>query len=140
MIAVICPDSAYAEYVEQVLEARRRVAHVWNMAWTSADDADAISDVNETVLAEEEEGWLSGDSLALSAAAASGEREGLNELLMRARSHDRDHLDIPPHLYALWQEAVVATARARDPEWDARVETAWRAITGFMIEFMSSRY
>ncbi|MCB0996345.1 MAG: P-loop NTPase [Acidimicrobiales bacterium] len=42
MIAVICPDSAYAEYVEQVLEARRRVAHVWNMAWTSADDAEAI--------------------------------------------------------------------------------------------------
>ena len=79
-------------------------------------------------------------SLELAAAAARGEREGLNELLMRARTHDRDHLDIAPALYALWREALIATAAEHDPDWDAEVEEAWRAVLGFMVEFMSSRY
>ena len=79
-------------------------------------------------------------SLELAAAAARGKREGLDEMLMRARTHDRKHLDIAPALYVLWLETLVTTAAEHDPDWDDEVEGAWRTILGFMADFMSMRH
>lgn len=79
-------------------------------------------------------------SIELCAAACEGEREGLNELTMRARTHDRAHLDIRPALYDLWRETLIAAAATCDEAWDAEVERAWREVLGFIIEFMTARY
>ena len=79
-------------------------------------------------------------SLELCAAAADGEREGLNELTMRARTHDHAHLDIRPALYDLWLEALLETAAECDTEWDEDVDRAWRNVLGFVVGFMTARY
>lgn len=42
MIVVICPDPAYADYVDQVLQGRSPVSHLWDMAWMSPDDTPDI--------------------------------------------------------------------------------------------------
>lgn len=79
-------------------------------------------------------------SLQLSAAATEGDPDGLAELTARAETHDRDHLDITPGLYNLWQRAVVAAARECNPDWTADVETAWHTILGFVVLHMTRRY
>lgn len=79
-------------------------------------------------------------SLQLSANATDGDPKALAELRARGTTHNRHHLDITPELYDLWLEALVATARKFDPEWDDSVESAWRTILGFVIQRMISAY
>jgi hemoglobin-like flavoprotein len=56
-----------------------------------------------------------------------------------AARHGRQDLDIPPHLYDLWIECLVETARAHDPELAPGVEAAWREILVFGADYMRSR-
>lgn len=79
-------------------------------------------------------------SLRLTAGAASGDVESLQELRERAETHDRLHLDIPPRLYELWRDAIIETAREFDPAWDAEVEQSWRSILGHVIHQMTKHY
>jgi hemoglobin-like flavoprotein len=57
-----------------------------------------------------------------------------------ARRHDRHHLDIEPDLYDLWLESLIDTVRECDPDFDAKVEQAWRSVLRYGIDYMSSRY
>ncbi len=79
-------------------------------------------------------------SLQLTAAATTGDSEGLRELRARAESHDRDHLNIRPHLYDLWRTSLIETARDYDDEWDDDVEDAWNRILGHVINQMTRYY
>lgn len=79
-------------------------------------------------------------SLELCAGATSGEPETLCELSERAATHDRRHLDIKPPMYDFWLEAIVATAREFDPQWNESVEAAWRRILGYAVEHMLRKY
>jgi len=49
-------------------------------------------------------------SLLLCAEATAGRTEALREVNERATTHDRDHLNIEPHLYAVWTDTLIATA------------------------------
>jgi len=80
------------------------------------------------------------NSLRLSAGATSGDLEAMQELKARAETHNRDHLDIPPHLYRYWLEAILGTAQEFDPEWDDETEAAWQRILGHIVKFMASHY
>jgi hemoglobin-like flavoprotein len=57
-----------------------------------------------------------------------------------ARRHDRHHLNIEPELYGLWLEALIATVRECDTEFDLSIEKAWRSVLGYGIEYMTSHY
>lgn len=79
-------------------------------------------------------------SLALIADATAGRQKSLQELNERARTHDRDHLDITPELYDLWLEALIETVEECDMHYNATVGKAWRKIMGFAVDYMKARY
>lgn len=79
-------------------------------------------------------------SLRLVAGAVAGERAALQELRDRAETHDRRHLDVSPHLYEIWLEALIKTASEYDDRWDARVESAWRETLQHVINQMIHYY
>lgn len=57
-----------------------------------------------------------------------------------AKRHAKSELDIRPELYALWLETLIATVSEIDPDFNNKVETAWRDIMTFGIEYMLSKY
>jgi PAS domain S-box-containing protein len=79
-------------------------------------------------------------SLELAADATVGKPQSIRELTERARSHDRNHLNIQPELYDYWLDELVATARDCDLEWTDQIEAAWRRILGHVTAFMKARY
>ncbi|MCA8883181.1 MAG: globin, partial [Rhodobacteraceae bacterium] len=79
-------------------------------------------------------------SLNLSAGAVSGEPFALRELKERAESHDRHHLNIEPHLYDFWLNALIETAREFDDKWNPTIEHAWRTTFQHVIDYMRRRY
>lgn len=79
-------------------------------------------------------------SLRLAAGATAGDPESLKELRERARTHDRNHLNIEPKLYDVWLESVIKTVAEYDEEWDETVEKNWRTILGYVISYMVKRY
>jgi len=79
-------------------------------------------------------------SLELVAKATAGDPEGLSELSERAATHSRAQLNIAPHLYEVWTEALIATAVEADPDWTLEIESAWRFILGVAVGHMTRRY
>lgn len=79
-------------------------------------------------------------SLKLTAMATEGDKEGLRELTERAKTHDRDHLNIKPELYDLWKTAVTETAKEFDDKWNEPIEKAWDKILGYVINHMARKY
>lgn len=79
-------------------------------------------------------------SLRLAAGATAGNPESLRELRERATTHDRNHLDIAPHLYSLWLAALMETACKHDVLWNAAIEEAWEIILGHVIDHMIAHY
>jgi len=82
------------------------------------------------------------DTLYVVANAVQGEEGSVarSELPRLAERHSRRGLDIAPHLYGLWADCLVATARATDPHFDAMIETAWRETLEYGSRFMIERY
>ena len=79
-------------------------------------------------------------SLRMMVLASVGGDAGDLYLEYIAKRHDRHHLNIEPDLYSLWLEALIATVREFDPEFDLSVEKAWRSVLGYGIEYMTSHY
>lgn len=82
------------------------------------------------------------DSLYVVANAVQGEEGSIarGELPRLAKRHNREGLDVGPHLYVLWTDCLVATARATDPQFDAAVEAAWRETLAFGVRYLADRY
>ena len=66
-------------------------------------------------------------SLYLVMRAAHGLEDGLDHLSEVAESHGKRGLNIGPHLYQYWLDALLATAGETDPQWDDELDKAWRA-------------
>jgi hemoglobin-like flavoprotein len=54
--------------------------------------------------------------------------------------HGPGHSDVPPDLYTLWLESLMATAREFDPAWDPDVELAWRLTLAPGIAYLQHAY
>ncbi|HSP56757.1 MAG TPA: hypothetical protein VLO12_00455, partial [Halomonas sp.] len=54
--------------------------------------------------------------------------------------HGREHLDIPPHLYDLWLEALIETVRRFDDQYTDEAELAWRLVMAPGIVYMKFHY
>lgn len=57
-----------------------------------------------------------------------------------ALSHNRDNLNIKPHLYDLWLDAVCQTVQQLDIQFTPDLEHAWREQLQHGIQFITSRY
>ncbi|MDP3920583.1 MAG: globin [Candidatus Omnitrophota bacterium] len=54
--------------------------------------------------------------------------------------HAKTEKDIPPAMYRIWLESLVATVKKWDPKFDNKVESAWRDVMSPGIEFMIAKY
>lgn len=79
-------------------------------------------------------------SLKLTLMAAYGTPESTRGLSSLADTHSRQGRDIPPHLYALWLDALVQSASEHDPQFTPELGLAWRDMLGPTIQFLTSRY
>jgi len=79
-------------------------------------------------------------TLYMVALVASGDEFAENYLAKIAEGHDRRHLNIEPDLYDLWRDTLIRTVAAVDPQYNARVESAWRAVLQRGVDYMVQRY
>lgn len=61
-------------------------------------------------------------------------------MLALAQRHNKAHADVPPNLYDLWLAALIETVKEYDPEYDDKVEIAWRMQLAAGIEYMKFQY
>jgi hemoglobin-like flavoprotein len=57
-----------------------------------------------------------------------------------ALQHSKSVLDIGADLYNDWLEALITTVNVIDPEYTKEIETAWRIVMNYGIEYMKSKY
>ncbi len=57
-----------------------------------------------------------------------------------AESHNKNNLNIKPHLYKLWLDSLVMAANSIDPLFDLNTEKLWRETLQPGIDFMVSRF
>jgi hemoglobin-like flavoprotein len=81
-----------------------------------------------------------GQSLYLMVMAAEGGEAAVAYLDRIAERHARGALDIRPELYDVWLDALIATARELDSEFDDETEAVWREMIRPGIEIMRARY
>lgn len=79
-------------------------------------------------------------------------RNGVMQIILVARgmsdrklrdlgeSHSRKRMDIKPEWYALWEEALLKTVRAHDPEWTPELQQAWREVLKPGIDLIRGAY
>jgi hemoglobin-like flavoprotein len=82
------------------------------------------------------------DSLLVLAVAAQGRQDSpaWESLPTLAARHSKRQLDVPPHLYDLWLECLIQSARQCDPEFSPSVERAWRETLAVGIAYMKGNY
>jgi hemoglobin-like flavoprotein len=79
-------------------------------------------------------------SLYIMMVASSGRPEFNDHLQQIAKLHSRTELDIKPELYDQWLDCLLQAVKEFDPLFDLDIETAWRRVLQYGIEFMKSRY
>ncbi|ONM43467.1 globin [Halopseudomonas pachastrellae] len=57
-----------------------------------------------------------------------------------ARSHSRDKLDIQPHLYTHWIDALIRTVEQHDKQANAETARAWREVLNKGVEVIQAGY
>lgn len=67
---------------------------------------------------------------------------GMPDTKLRAlgESHSRHRMDIKPHLYDIWVDALMATVACHDTAFDATVGRAWREVLTKGIEVIQRHY
>ena len=63
-----------------------------------------------------------------------------NLLSKIADRHNKNNLNIRPHLYPQWLDSLIAAAKSIDPLFDMNTEILWRKIMQPGIDHMISRY
>jgi len=66
--------------------------------------------------------------------------EAVEELERLAERHSRRGVDIPPHLYSLWLDALCEAVEKHDPEYKPTLNDKWRAAMRPGIELLMSKY
>ncbi|HLV78086.1 MAG TPA: globin domain-containing protein [Marinobacter sp.] len=79
-------------------------------------------------------------------------RNGVMQIILVARgmsdrklrdlgeSHNRHNYDIKPEWYDLWEQALLKTVRAHDPEWTPELQQAWREVMKPGIDLIRGAY
>lgn len=69
--------------------------------------------------------------------ASSSEVEDMTQI---AKLHNRQHLNIEPHLYDCFLQSILAAVKKYDTRYNPQIESAWRKMMQYGIEFMKSHY
>lgn len=83
---------------------------------------------------------LLGDSLVHVLNFAAGDPQAKSKMELLASTHSMDRLNVDPDFYAVWEDSLLETLQARDPQWNDRLETEWRNQLRPAIDLMTSRY
>lgn len=83
---------------------------------------------------------LLGISLQMMLAAGYGSPGSTAELTRLGHIHGRKGRDIPPHLYRLWLDSLVAAAAEFDQPFSPELEMAWRQMLEPGIQTMIAAY
>lgn len=62
------------------------------------------------------------------------------QVIRLSQSHSREGLNIHPHLYYYWIEAVVLTAKSCDSSWYDDLEYYWREVVFYPVSFIISQW
>ena len=76
-------------------------------------------------------------SMAYMTSAYDNKSSPLTEI---ADKHNKNNLNIRPHLYSLWIDSLIASAKLIDPLFDINTEKMWREVLQSGIDYMISRY
>ena len=76
-------------------------------------------------------------SMAYMTSAYNNESSHLSKIADR---HNKNNLNIKPHLYPLWLDSLIAAGKSIDPLFDMDTEKLWREIMQPGIDHMVSRY
>ncbi len=63
-----------------------------------------------------------------------------SQVLRIARSHSNSAMNIHPHNYYYWIEALIMTGKEFDPKWYHEMEYYWREVVSMPVSFMISQY
>ncbi len=62
------------------------------------------------------------------------------QVIRLSQTHAKKNLNIHPHDYYYWIEALVMTVKAQDPLWNKDYEYYWREVISYPVTFMISQY
>jgi hemoglobin-like flavoprotein len=129
-------NELFLDSLERCTKSKKFIPTFYNRFISASDD---ISDKFRHTDFERQNRMLL-RSLKLAALAADGHPEGLRDILERAVSHSRQHLNIEPRLYNFWRSALIETSRQFDDQWDDEIEVAWLTILEHVINQMIKHY
>ncbi len=70
----------------------------------------------------------------------SAEEEGGGKLYLEHLGRVHHRLDIKPEQYDTWLQSLLISVKRCDPEFDQKIETAWRNVMSRSIEVLLSQY
>ncbi len=62
------------------------------------------------------------------------------QVIRLSQTHAKKNLNIHPHDYYYWIEALVMTVKTQDPLWNKDYEYYWREVISYPVTFMISQY
>jgi len=80
------------------------------------------------------------ESLLMMLLVDQNEPGAIQELKRLGEQHSRRGVDIPPHLYDLWLDALCEAVEKHDPEFEPTLNDKWRAAMRPGIKMIVSRY
>mgnify|MGYP000633205284 CR=1 FL=1 len=54
--------------------------------------------------------------------------------------HNRNNLDLKPHLYPFWIDSLIKSVEIHDPKFDAEIESSWRKVLGKVTDDIIKQY
>ncbi|TNE96155.1 MAG: globin [Deltaproteobacteria bacterium] len=74
-------------------------------------------------------GYISGD-----------DKNARVQFLRLCKTHNKKNMNIHPHNYYYWIEALIMAGKECDANWHDDLEYYWREVVSFPVMFMSSMY
>ena len=62
------------------------------------------------------------------------------QVLRISRSHSKFNMNVHPHEYYYWIEALILTVKNHDPQWMQDLTYYWREVISYPIMFIVSQY
>lgn len=76
----------------------------------------------------------------MSLVANNASSSDLEDMSRVAKLHNREHLDIGPHLYDCFMDSILAAVKKYDSRYDEKIDDAWQKMMLHGIEFMKAHY
>ncbi len=72
--------------------------------------------------------------------AAKGNSISQKKIKQLGESHNRQHFNVKPALYKLWEQSLLKTVQAHDPDYGIDLQIAWHNVLSIGVEQIKSAY